>query len=262
MRDDFSKDTLDILAKRVGVRCSNPACHKPTTGPRTYPGKIVNIGVGAHITAATEGGPRYDPALTRTQRTSAENGIWLCQNCAKLVDNDPSRYSTDVLRTWKSEAEADALREVEGHRGKQAPRPEDTAELDISYQKEEDKTGSDRHDYTLKVTVHNLGTEPLRNFHIDLEFPRRVIEKPEVHSSFIPGRTTRESCLFRVAFTGEKQTLYPGDKQVAIQLPYFVDESIFTKRAKLFGIPVRATLYRKGLPPLSIHKAFEEIQCF
>lgn len=59
MRDDFSKLTLDILAKRVGIRCSNAGCRKLTTGPRNESSQIINIGVGAHITAATPGGPRF-----------------------------------------------------------------------------------------------------------------------------------------------------------------------------------------------------------
>jgi len=35
--------------------------------------------------------------------------VWLCQNCAKLVDNDPQRYTVDILRAWKEEARRDAL---------------------------------------------------------------------------------------------------------------------------------------------------------
>ena len=68
MRDDFTQPTLDILAKRVGVRCSNPSCHKLTTGPRTEETKIINIGVGSHITAAAPGGPRYDANLSSEER--------------------------------------------------------------------------------------------------------------------------------------------------------------------------------------------------
>ena len=42
MRDDFSQQTLDILAKRVGIRCSNPGCRKLTTGPRGESTKIIS----------------------------------------------------------------------------------------------------------------------------------------------------------------------------------------------------------------------------
>jgi hypothetical protein len=70
--------------------------------------KAVNIGVVAHITAASPGGPRYDPDLLAEERSAAANGIWLCQNCAKLIDNDVVRFSSELLKAWKTTAEADA----------------------------------------------------------------------------------------------------------------------------------------------------------
>jgi hypothetical protein len=114
MRDEFSRTVLDVLAKRVGFRCSNSDCRKLTTGPRTEVPHIVNIGVGAHITAAAPGGPRFNPALSAEVRGAADNGIWLCQNCSKLVDNDVVRYSSEILREWKARAEDRALAELEG----------------------------------------------------------------------------------------------------------------------------------------------------
>jgi tetratricopeptide (TPR) repeat protein len=68
----------------------------------------VNVGVAAHITAASPGGPRYDRYLTWAQRAAAPNGIWLCQTCAKLIDSDLPRYTVDVLRQWKDRAEGRA----------------------------------------------------------------------------------------------------------------------------------------------------------
>lgn len=113
MRDDFTKPTIEALADRAGNRCANPGCRQPTSGPRTEPDKAVNIGVAAHITAASEGGPRYDPALKPEERRHADNGLWLCQNCAKLVDNDPVAYPVDLLRAWKLVSEDTARREIE-----------------------------------------------------------------------------------------------------------------------------------------------------
>lgn len=66
------------------------------------------LGVAAHITAASPGGPRYDPKLSSEERSGHGNGIWLCQNCAKLVDNDPALFSVDVLKTWKNSAEEES----------------------------------------------------------------------------------------------------------------------------------------------------------
>lgn len=93
MRDDFTEAVKDSVASRVGFKCSNPDCRAPTAGPQTDSSKSLNLGVAAHITAASPGGPRYDPNLTPEQRRSPENAIWLCQTHAKLVDNDPTRFT-------------------------------------------------------------------------------------------------------------------------------------------------------------------------
>ena len=60
MRDDFPKPVIEALGKRVAYLCSNPSCRQTTLGPHTDDGTAVNIGVAAHITAASEGGPRFD----------------------------------------------------------------------------------------------------------------------------------------------------------------------------------------------------------
>jgi len=112
MRDDFRLSVKRIIALRVGYRCTNPTCGGMTTGPQTDPAKAVNIGVAAHITAAAEGGPRYQPALSEADRRSPDNGIWLCQNCAKLIDNDVLRFPEALLRHWKQTAERLALLEL------------------------------------------------------------------------------------------------------------------------------------------------------
>ncbi len=107
-RDDFTDQVKRVLSQRVGNSCSNPRCGALTSGPTEDPAGAVNVGVAAHITAAASGGPRYDPARTPEQRKAAENGILLCQTCAKRIDDDPIRFSVDVLRGWKSDAEAEA----------------------------------------------------------------------------------------------------------------------------------------------------------
>jgi hypothetical protein len=116
VRDDFPVGVKDELAKRVGYLCSNPACRQPTSGPHSSSSGTVNIGVASHITAASSGGPRFDASLSPQRRTTAGNGIWLCQTCAKLIDSDQSRYSLEKLREWKSDAETAAARALEQRR--------------------------------------------------------------------------------------------------------------------------------------------------
>lgn len=106
LRDEFTAEIKHVLAARVGLLCSNPQCRAPTAGPQSDPVKVVNIGVAAHITAAAAGGPRFDSGITPEQRSAATNGIWLCQNCAKRIDNDAPRFSAELLRAWKIVAES------------------------------------------------------------------------------------------------------------------------------------------------------------
>src|ERR1035438_1369019 len=82
-RDEFTKETKDILAKRVGLRCSNPNCRRPTSGPQAHPRKTVNIGVAAHIAAAAPGGPRYDDRMTPEERCGIENAC----GCARTAQS-------------------------------------------------------------------------------------------------------------------------------------------------------------------------------
>ncbi len=112
MRDDFPEETKRQLAGRVAHRCSRPGCRAPTAGPGDTDRKTVNIGVAAHITAASPGGPRYDASLTAEQRRHPDNGIWLCQNDAKLIDDDEGRYPTFLLRGWKYDAEQEAREKI------------------------------------------------------------------------------------------------------------------------------------------------------
>lgn len=110
MRDGFTKDTRDTLALRVAVKCS--LCARPTSGPADDPTDRVLIGVAAHICAASPGGPRFDPNQTIEERRSIENGIWLCANCAKLIDDDVVRFSVSELHRIKRDAEARARQEL------------------------------------------------------------------------------------------------------------------------------------------------------
>lgn len=113
-RDEFTESTKRKLADSVGCRCSNPNCRKFTKGAsREGDGQINNIGVAAHISAASPGGPRYDPRMSEKERKDFGNGIWLCQSCANLIDNDVTKYTVELLIKWKEKAEELAANELE-----------------------------------------------------------------------------------------------------------------------------------------------------
>ena len=104
-RDDFTSKDKEILAKAVNYRCSNPDCQVLTTTAKSNDhNNITNIGQAAHITAASKGGPRYDESLSPKDRASISNGIWLCSNCASLIDREPEKYTVELLKEWKEKS--------------------------------------------------------------------------------------------------------------------------------------------------------------
>ena len=108
-RDNFTPKTKELLAKRAGYLCSNPNCRKPTIGATLEPNKWNNKGIAAHICAAAKGGPRYDESMTSQKRSHASNGIWLCSDCATVIDNDEKKYTVQLLHEWKKDAENESM---------------------------------------------------------------------------------------------------------------------------------------------------------
>lgn len=66
---------------------------------------------GTHL-CCVAGGPRFDASQTKEQRKSIENGIWLCNGCAKLIDDDEARFPVQELVRLKREAEQRAQAEL------------------------------------------------------------------------------------------------------------------------------------------------------
>jgi hypothetical protein len=127
LRDEFNKAVKHTLAQRAGSACSRPFCRAATMGPQSDPSRVINVGVAAHITAAARGGPRFDSSISEKDRRSASNGIWLCQNCAKLIDSDPEAYPAELLRQWKALSEQDARNRLGKTKGRTGARSHEQA---------------------------------------------------------------------------------------------------------------------------------------
>ena len=106
-RDDFPKPVADGLGRRAAFICSNPNCGIHTLAPSDQSeSKFLYIGKAAHICAAAKGGPRYVAEMTPEERKSTSNGIFLCSNCANMIDkNGGIDFSVECLRRWKEEHE-------------------------------------------------------------------------------------------------------------------------------------------------------------
>ncbi|GIU01542.1 hypothetical protein TSL6_20480 [Sulfurovum sp. TSL6] len=111
-RDNFLESTIATLASRVAYKCSSPKCRRVTAGPSSKKNSFNKTGEAAHIYAASPNGPRANPNMTREERRSIDNAIWLCGACSDEIDKDPDSYPAEMLKSWKNEAEKLAKEEL------------------------------------------------------------------------------------------------------------------------------------------------------
>ncbi|MDN3224810.1 hypothetical protein [Pseudomonas nunensis] len=105
IEDRFKQSVIATLAKRAANRCANPECGAVTSGPAGEPNGSVNVGEAAHIYGAHPSSARYDEKMASSDRGAITNAIWLCGNCHKRVDDDPSKYPPGLLFEWQREHE-------------------------------------------------------------------------------------------------------------------------------------------------------------
>jgi hypothetical protein len=117
-RDEFSPATKRFVALRAGYRCSFTGCRVQTVGPSSEsPSAYTSIGEVAHISGASPGGPRYQPAMSPEERVHISNAMWVCANHARLIDRDTSTFTVEALLIMKSRHEAAMAEALRGSTG-------------------------------------------------------------------------------------------------------------------------------------------------
>ena len=114
-RAEFPAKARRIIAERAGYRCSKPDCRRQTLGPGAGPWDVACIGVAAHIYSASPGGPRGTGGWPAARRRDAANGIWLCQDHARMIDtNSGGAFPASLLFQWRTVHEAYLRLEMRG----------------------------------------------------------------------------------------------------------------------------------------------------
>lgn len=93
---------LKLWVKAAG-RCEFRGCNEPVWR-NNLTLSDGNFGEMAHIIAASPDGPRGNEE-SADLRIDYSNLMLLCQRCHKEIDDDPARYSAELLRQWKQEHE-------------------------------------------------------------------------------------------------------------------------------------------------------------
>lgn len=99
-RNYKSKDIKKLFALS-GNKCNEPTCENSMI---SSDGENV-LGEICHISAASEGGARYDPKMTDDQRRSYDNLILLCPEHHTMIDDKDTshKYPSTLLIQWKED---------------------------------------------------------------------------------------------------------------------------------------------------------------
>ncbi len=97
-----SVSAIKALFAVSGNVCAFPGCSQPIVDESSH----VIIGEVSHITAASSGGPRYDPQQTEEKRHGFDNLLLLCAAHHKIIDEQPDEFPVGRLVEIKKEHEA------------------------------------------------------------------------------------------------------------------------------------------------------------
>jgi hypothetical protein len=109
MNAPTERDVKKLFALSLN-QCAFPDCISPIFGLSDE-----MVGEICHIKARNPNGPRYDPSQSEVGRHAFENLVLLCRNHHKIIDDDPEKYSVDLLKRFKREHEANGGIELTQH---------------------------------------------------------------------------------------------------------------------------------------------------
>ena len=138
--------------------------------------------------------------------------------------------------------------------------PEQPLNIQINY-KEKRITGS-FHIYELLLNVTNTSSNRLGEYHIDLLFPRILLNADNIEEipHILLEKCSSEICCFRVT-EKELGVFFPGDSKCAFSIPYFVNDYIFSSNA--LSKDVYATAYVEGFnKSVTTKKSLHELNVY
>lgn len=104
--NEFSPKIIKNVRERSAFICNRPLCRKLTV-KASYDNDTDSdiLGEAAHIYPAAKNWARFDESIHPIFIKSQKNAIWLCRECARLIDKNPKKYTVEVLFKWKLDLE-------------------------------------------------------------------------------------------------------------------------------------------------------------
>jgi hypothetical protein len=99
----ISDKTRKLLWGRSGNRCA--VCKQELIVSATVQDSEAVVGDECHIISAQSNGPRHDPSYPQEKFDSYENLILLCRVHHKMIDDQATTFTVDILRQLKNNHE-------------------------------------------------------------------------------------------------------------------------------------------------------------
>ena len=133
-------------------------------------------------------------------------------------------------------------------------------ELSVDYKVR--KQTQERHDYTLEVALANVGVRPIKEWHVDVDFPTPLLEPAEKFFLAVADRSNAERTLFRSTHETHKGPIFPGDRRVVASIDYRIDFRLFHNDRGVLGSDVTATAYAHDEQAATVTKAVHDLNRF
>ena len=116
------------------------------------------------------------------------------------------------------------------------------------------------HLYRLELTITNTGTEALKDYWIELQFPRAVLNNGTIWGA-VKTRDTGTHTFIRATRDNFGIDLFPGDPLATMPIDYHMDTDLY-RDASVLAQPVVASFGSPGMVTKRIEKEFRYLQDF
>lgn len=131
--------------------------------------------------------------------------------------------------------------------------------IDLQFNKEQLENA--RHEYRLRVEVVNSGTSILKDWAVELRFPRKILNPSRSYP--IVGKTAEDGRVtMRQSEANHSGPIFPGERKEVLAIDYIMTHELYEQRAKLFPQKVEAFFYVEGELVVSAHRTVKDLQVF
>ena len=141
-----------------------------------------------------------------------------------------------------------------------AARTQYPSRLSISYRAE--KQTQDLHEYVLEITLENVGTRRIADWHVDVEMPRLLLKNGSSHVGYVKERSDEDVSLIRFTHEAHKGPIFPDDLRHMLVSYRMTHELYSGHRRQLFDQVVSVRAYVEGEMAAEIRKPVAELQNF